>query len=79
MMGRFAAEGKKRHGRGSVFNIDDDEDGEFDQLTHRGHSLLEIEKFDKPLESDEEEEGNEAGNLKGVLRHLVSGFSFQVV
>lgn len=67
MMGRFTAEGKKRHGRTSVFNIDDDdeEDGVFDQLTHRGQSLLEIEKFDKPMDSDEGDDDDDTGNLKG--------------
>lgn len=72
MLGRFAAEGKKRHAKSSVFNIDgDDDDGDFDEmtLTHKGQSLLEIEKFDRPADSDEDEE-DDTGNLRGMLLYF---------
>jgi len=50
-----------------MFNIDDDDDDDDEfELTHKGESLREIEKFERPVESSDEDEGNEhSGNLKG--------------
>lgn len=51
VMARFAAEKMKMHRKKSIFNLADDE-----VLTHRGQTLSEIEKFDDPRSSDEEDE-----------------------
>ncbi|XP_071441458.1 nucleolar protein 14 homolog [Hetaerina americana] len=47
---RFAAERVKAHKK-SIYNLADDE-----ILTHRGHALSEIEKFDDPKSDDEDDE-----------------------
>ncbi|XP_049778606.1 nucleolar protein 14 homolog [Schistocerca cancellata] len=51
IMARFAAEKMRMHRKKSIFNLADDE-----ILTHRGQTLSEIEKFDDPRTSDEEDE-----------------------
>ncbi|XP_067943057.1 nucleolar protein 14-like [Watersipora subatra] len=64
MLQRFAKENKKHHEKAARFNIDDDEE-EFDlELTHKGESLRQIEKFERPTDSDVESDGD-AGELKG--------------
>lgn len=35
------------------------------ELTHKGESLMQIEKFDRPQDSDEDDE-DETGDLKGM-------------
>ena len=43
-------------------------------LTHRGHTLSEIEKFDDPRSDDEEEEESEAkGKLGGEHYCIATG------
>lgn len=46
-MARFARQLKRMHKR-TMYNLNDDE-----ILTHRGHTLEEIEKFDDPRSDDE--------------------------
>ncbi|KAF6023614.1 NOP14 [Bugula neritina] len=69
MFERFALENKRHHQKAGMFNIDDDDDDDDEfELTHKGESLREIEKFERPVESSDEDEGNEhSGNLKGEL------------
>ena len=50
---------QKHHDKLNRFNLNEDED----QLTHFGQSLAEIEKFDEPDISDEDEDGQ--GNIDG--------------
>ncbi|KAL4706951.1 hypothetical protein ACJJTC_005220 [Scirpophaga incertulas] len=59
MIARFAAERAKQHSKKNLFNLADDE-----ILTHRGQTLEQIEKFDDPRSSDEEDvEGRKFGGL----------------
>ncbi|XP_049880546.1 nucleolar protein 14 homolog [Pectinophora gossypiella] len=51
MVARFAAERAKQHSRKSMYNLADDE-----ILTHRGQTLEQIEKFDDPRSSDDEDD-----------------------
>lgn len=62
MLARFAIERKSHHEKGSIFNLNDDE-----ELTHFGQSLAEIEKFDDP-KSDSENEDERLGDefVKGA-------------
>ncbi|XP_002742430.1 nucleolar protein 14-like [Saccoglossus kowalevskii] len=57
IMQRFAFEKQKHHEKASVYNLNDDE-----ELTHYGQSLAHIEKFENPLESDDEDD-EEMGRL----------------
>lgn len=56
---------QKHHEKASLFNIDDEEEEEFGlELTHKGESLQQIEKFERPVDNDEDSD-NEGGNLEG--------------
>ncbi|KAF4527671.1 hypothetical protein B566_EDAN015128 [Ephemera danica] len=68
IMARFAAEQTKGR-RKTIFNLGDDE-----VLTHKGHTLNEIEKFDDPRSDDEDEDG---GKLEASFvgdAHFGGGF-----
>ncbi|XP_050357420.1 nucleolar protein 14 homolog [Nymphalis io] len=58
MIARFAAERVKQHNKKSIYNLADDE-----ILTHRGQTLEQIEKFDDPRSSDDEDEEKQFGGL----------------
>lgn len=58
VMARFTAEKIKAHSKKSIYNLNDDE-----ILTHRGQSLMEIEKFDDPR-SDEDDDDEGGDNKK---------------
>ncbi|XP_026754279.2 nucleolar protein 14 homolog [Galleria mellonella] len=59
MVARFAAERARQHSKKSIYNLADDE-----ILTHRGQTLEQIEKFDDPRSSDDEnEDGGKFGGL----------------
>ncbi|XP_045780548.1 nucleolar protein 14 homolog [Maniola jurtina] len=58
MVARFAAERAKQHSKKSIYNLADDE-----ILTHRGQTLEQIEKFDDPRSSDDEDEEKKFGGL----------------
>ncbi|XP_039760632.1 nucleolar protein 14 homolog [Pararge aegeria] len=58
MVARFAAERAKQHNKKSIYNLADDE-----ILTHRGQTLEQIEKFDDPRSSDDEDEEKRFGGL----------------
>ncbi|XP_046973046.1 nucleolar protein 14 homolog [Vanessa cardui] len=58
MIARFAAERVKQHSKKSIYNLADDE-----ILTHRGQTLEQIEKFDDPRSSDDEDEEKQFGGL----------------
>ncbi|GBP74460.1 Nucleolar protein 14 [Eumeta japonica] len=59
VLARFAAERIKQYSKKNIYNLADDE-----ILTHRGQTLEEIEKFDDPRSSDEEDEdGRKMGGL----------------
>ncbi|XP_023944280.2 nucleolar protein 14 homolog [Bicyclus anynana] len=58
MVARFAAERAKQHNKKSIYNLADDE-----ILTHRGQTLEQIEKFDDPRSSDDEDEERRFGGL----------------
>ncbi|XP_026494525.2 nucleolar protein 14 [Vanessa tameamea] len=58
MIARFAAERVKQHSKKSIYNLADDE-----ILTHRGQTLEQIEKFDDPKSSDDEDEDKQFGGL----------------
>ncbi|XP_032523302.2 nucleolar protein 14 homolog [Danaus plexippus] len=58
MIARFAAERSKQHSKKSIYNLADDE-----ILTHRGQTLEQIEKFDDPRSSDDEDEEKKFGGL----------------
>ncbi|KAM3957269.1 nucleolar protein 14 homolog l(3)07882 [Aphomia sociella] len=59
MVARFAAERARQHSRKNIYNLADDE-----ILTHRGQTLEQIEKFDDPRSSDDEnEDGKKFGGL----------------
>ncbi|XP_058803660.1 nucleolar protein 14 homolog [Phymastichus coffea] len=57
---RFAAERIKGHKKKDIFNLNDDE-----VLTHRGQSLIDIEKYDDPRSDEEDYDGND--NKSGKL------------
>ena len=52
-----------------MFNIDDDDEESGFELTHKGESLRQIEKFESPAYSDDGSE-DESGALKGWLRYF---------
>ncbi|XP_072933490.1 nucleolar protein 14 homolog [Epargyreus clarus] len=58
MVARFAAERARQHTKKNIYNLADDE-----ILTHRGQTLEQIEKFDDPRSSDDEDEGKKFGGL----------------
>ncbi|CAH0721315.1 unnamed protein product, partial [Brenthis ino] len=60
MIARFAAERAKQHSKKNIYNLADDE-----ILTHRGQTLEQIEKFDDPRSSDDEDEEKRFGGLGG--------------
>lgn len=51
IMARFAAEKMRAHNKKAIFNLADSED-----LTHRGQTLSEIEKFDDPRSDDDDDD-----------------------
>ncbi|XP_011505256.1 PREDICTED: nucleolar protein 14 homolog [Ceratosolen solmsi marchali] len=59
-MARFAAERIKAHKKKDIFNLNDEE-----ILTHRGQSLIDIEKYDNPRsdEDDYSDDENKTGKL----------------
>lgn len=60
-LARFAAEKMRAHKkRGDIFNLNDDE-----VLTHRGQSLMDIEKYDDPRSDDDDysDDENKTGQL----------------
>lgn len=59
-MARFAAERVKAHTKKNIFNLNDDE-----VLTHRGQSLMDIEKYDDPRsdEDDYSDDNDKTGKL----------------
>ncbi|OXU29063.1 hypothetical protein TSAR_015178 [Trichomalopsis sarcophagae] len=59
-MARFAAERVKAHSKKNIFNLNDEE-----VLTHRGQSLMDIEKYDDPRsdEDDYSDDENKTGKL----------------
>ncbi|XP_059045524.1 nucleolar protein 14 homolog [Achroia grisella] len=65
MVARFAAERARQHSKKSIYNLADDE-----ILTHRGQTLEQIEKFDDPRSSDDENE--ERGKFGGLDDDFVS-------
>ncbi|XP_046571254.1 nucleolar protein 14-like [Haliotis rubra] len=66
MLKRYAME-REKHTGGSKFNLNDDE-----ELTHYGQSLSEIEKFDDPEISDEDEDSGKIGG-----KAIIGGFGGQ--
>ncbi|RVE42154.1 hypothetical protein evm_013194 [Chilo suppressalis] len=59
MIARFAAERVRQHSKKNIYNLADDE-----ILTHRGQTLEQIEKFDDPRSSDEDDDdGRKFGGL----------------
>ncbi|XP_071089794.1 nucleolar protein 14-like isoform X2 [Haliotis cracherodii] len=67
MLKRYAIE-REKHTGGNKFNLNDDE-----ELTHYGQSLSEIEKFDDPEISDEDEDSGKIGGDM-VAREHFGGF-----
>jgi nucleolar protein 14 len=59
-MARFAAERIKAHKKKNIFNLNDEE-----VLTHRGQSLIDIEKYDNPRSDEDDYSDNE--NKTGKL------------
>ena len=60
-LARFAKERMKAHSKKNIYNLNDEE-----ILTHRGQAIMDIEKFDNPNISDDEElsdEENPGGRL----------------
>ena len=51
---------QKSHDKSGIFNLNED-----DELTHYGQSLSEIEKFDEPMISDDEEDDEDHGKISG--------------
>ncbi|XP_032678556.1 nucleolar protein 14 homolog [Odontomachus brunneus] len=66
-MARFARQLKKMHKK-NMYNLNDDE-----ILTHRGHTLEEIEKFDDPRSEDEFSDEENSGKLD---KNFVDGAHF---
>lgn len=66
-MARFARQLRKTHKR-NIYNLNDDE-----ILTHRGHTLEEIEKFDDPKSEDEFSDEEKSGKLD---KNFVEGAHF---
>ncbi|XP_067656248.1 nucleolar protein 14-like [Haliotis asinina] len=64
MLKRYAME-REKHTGGSKFNLNDDE-----ELTHYGQSLSEIEKFDDPEISDEDEDAGKIGGDMVASEHF---------
>lgn len=62
MTARFTAERMRAQSRKAMFNLADDE-----VLTHRGHTLNEIEKFDDPRSDDEDDDLDNPFKSKGNL------------
>ncbi|KAK6021926.1 hypothetical protein OSTOST_12391, partial [Ostertagia ostertagi] len=58
---RFAAERAKHLKKGSKFNLTDDNEENEELLTHGGRALTDIQKYDKTIASDDEDDGN--GNI----------------
>lgn len=56
IIARFSAERMKSHKRKAIFNLADDE-----VLTHKGQSIAEIENFEDPIVSDEEDYNESKG------------------
>ncbi|XP_041985425.1 nucleolar protein 14 homolog [Aricia agestis] len=72
MLARFASERAKHHSKKSIYNLADDE-----ILTHRGQTLEQIEKFDDPRSSDDEDEEKKFGGLDNEFvgeGHFGGGF-----
>ncbi|CCD67942.2 Nucleolar protein 14 [Caenorhabditis elegans] len=66
---RFTEERVKNYKRASKFNLTDDGDEEEEVLTHKGKALSDIEKYDKSMISDsddDEEPGNLGSNMVKV-------------
>ncbi|KAK6185807.1 hypothetical protein SNE40_007956 [Patella caerulea] len=62
MMQRYALERKNEEKKGSIYSLNEDED-----LTHYGQSLSNIEKFDNPVVSDEDEDDDDIKRLKAKI------------
>ncbi|CAH1404285.1 unnamed protein product [Nezara viridula] len=56
IIARFSAERMKAHKRKAIFNLADDE-----VLTHKGQSIAEIENFEDPIVSDDEDYNESKG------------------
>ncbi|KAK3603036.1 hypothetical protein CHS0354_037784 [Potamilus streckersoni] len=69
MLKRFAIEKLKMADKHSKFNLNEDE-----ELTHYGQSLSQIEKFEDPDDSDEEDDDNGRIGAKMVSEEHFGGF-----
>lgn len=73
MMKRFAME--RSHDKSNKFSLNDEDE----DLTHYGQSLSEIEKFEDPVISDDEDEDEDRGKISGkmVSEEHFGGFLFE--
>ncbi|ULU09561.1 hypothetical protein L5515_000250 [Caenorhabditis briggsae] len=72
---RFTEERVKNYKRASKFNLADDQDEEEVTLTHKGKSLSDIEKYDKSMisDSDDDEEPGNLGSQMVRIAHFGGG------
>ncbi|ETN85288.1 hypothetical protein NECAME_16827 [Necator americanus] len=70
---RFTAERVKHLKKGSKFNLTDDYDNHEDTLTHGGKALTSIQKFDKTIASDDEDDVGNIGADVVKVAHFGGG------
>ncbi|KAL6728106.1 hypothetical protein Aduo_009912 [Ancylostoma duodenale] len=70
---RFTAERVKHLKKGSKFNLTDDNDDYQDMLTHGGKALTTIQKYDKTLGSDDEDDVGNIGADVVKVAHFGGG------
>ncbi|RCN39144.1 Nop14-like family protein [Ancylostoma caninum] len=70
---RFTAERVKHLKKGSKFNLTDDNDDYQDMLTHGGKALTTIQKYDKTLASDDEDDVGNIGADVVKVAHFGGG------
>ncbi|KAK6740575.1 hypothetical protein RB195_008805 [Necator americanus] len=70
---RFTAERVKHLKKGSKFNLTDDYDNHEDTLTHGGKALTSIQKYDKTIASDDEDDVGNIGADVVKVAHFGGG------
>ncbi|KAK5969013.1 Nucleolar protein 14, partial [Trichostrongylus colubriformis] len=70
---RFAAERAKFLKKGSKFNLTDDNEENEEMLTHGGRALTDIQKYDKTIASDDDDDGGNIGADVVKVAHFGGG------
>ncbi|CAD6185916.1 unnamed protein product [Caenorhabditis auriculariae] len=70
---RFTEERIKNYKKASKFNLTDDYEGEEELLTHGGRALSDIEKYDKSMLSDDDDEDGNIGAEMVKIAHFGGG------